>query len=149
VGDVRSIDSPDGTFDAVYSPGVCEHFEEGPEAILIEARRILRHGGIAVVSTPCFNAWLQRHAGDVTDGGGGNGGEFYQYAFTPDGMAGLLARIGFEVVQVQPYAVLDTFTRYAGWRIPGRLKHALAASMDSLPVVREWGSTCIWVGRKC
>lgn len=147
VGDVRSIDSPDGTFDAVYLPGVCEHFEEGPEAILSETRRVLRHGGIAVVSTPCFNTWLQRHAGTVT--GGGARGEFYQYAFTPEGMARLLARVGFEVLQVQPYGVLDTFTRYAGWRVPARYRHALAVSMDYLPVVREWGSTCIWVGRKC
>jgi SAM-dependent methyltransferase len=149
VGDVRSIDSPDGVFDAVYSPGVCEHFEEGPADILIETRRVLRYGGIAVVSTPCFNTWLQRHAGDVTAGGGGTGGEFYQYAFTPEGMAGLLTRVGFEVLQVQPYGVLDTFTRYAGWRIPARYRRALAVAMDFLPVVREWGSTCIWVGRKC
>jgi SAM-dependent methyltransferase len=149
VGDVRRLDFPSGTFDTVYSPGVCEHFNEGPVTILLETRRILRSGGIAVVSTPCFNAWLQRHADRLTARSGIAASEFYEYAFTPDGMANLLGRLGFEVLQVRPYAVLDTFVRYAGWRIPARLTNVLALPMDYVPVVRDWGSTCIWVARKC
>jgi SAM-dependent methyltransferase len=149
VGDVRSLDFPSGTFDTIYSPGVCEHFDEGPVTVLLETRRILRSGGIAVVSTPCFNTWLQRHADRVTARSDVAGTEFYQYAFTPDGMAKLLGRLGFEILQVRPYAVLDTFIQYAGWRIPPRLTNALALPMDYVPVVRDWGSTCIWVARKC
>jgi len=149
VGDVRSLDFPSGTFDAVYSPGVCEHFEEGPTAVLAETSRILRRGGIAVVSTPCFNPWLQRRAARVMAGARPRGCEFYQYAFTPDGLAGLLRQLGFDVLQVRPYAVLDTFIRYGGWRVPARWTNALALPMDYVPVIREWGSTCIWVARKC
>jgi SAM-dependent methyltransferase len=146
-GDVRHIDCADGAFDAVYLPGVCEHFEEGPEAILIEMRRVLRSDGIAVVSTPCFNSWLQRHL-ERQAFSGDPCGEFYQYAFTPDGLALLLGRIGFDVLQVKPYGALETFTRYAAWQIPAGWRRALGVAMDYLPVVREWGSTCIWVARK-
>lgn len=148
VGDARKLEFPNDTFDAVYSPGVCEHFEEGPIAVLSETRRVLRKGGIAIVSTPCFNVWLQRRADGVTGGGEPGDLEFYQYAFTPDGMAALLAQLGFEVLQVRPYAALDTMMRYGGWRVPSPLVKAMAFSMDYLPVVREWGSTCIWIARK-
>lgn len=149
VGDVRSLEFATESFDTVYSPGVCEHFIEGPITVLSETHRILRRGGVAIVSTPCFNRWQQRHVGRVTSGGRGADREFYQYAFTPDGLTTLLRRLGFEVVQVRPYAALDTFIRHAGWHLPPRLAHVAAGLMDYVPVVRDWGSTCIWVARKC
>jgi SAM-dependent methyltransferase len=149
VGDVRCLDVPGGTFDAVYSPGVCEHFEEGPGAVLDETRRVLRTGGIAIVSTPCFNTWLQRHASRLTGDSSAPGGQFYQYAFTPEGMARLLRETGFDVLEVRPYAVLETFIRYGGWRVPAGLRNVLALPMDYLPIVRQWGSSCLWVARKC
>ncbi|MBA3885222.1 MAG: class I SAM-dependent methyltransferase [Acidobacteria bacterium] len=149
VGDVRRLHVPDGTFDAVYSPGVCEHFEEGPAAVLAETHRVLRRGGLAIVSTPCFNTWLQRRASRLASAPVPAAAPFYQYAFTPDGMATLLGQLGFDVLQVRPYAVLDMFVRYGGWRIPAALTNILALPVDYLPVVRRWGSTCIWVARKC
>jgi SAM-dependent methyltransferase len=155
VGDARHLEFPNDTFDAVYSPGVCEHFEEGPAAVLSETRRVLRPGGIAVVSTPCFNVWLQRNIdaserNEFTDANdaGCAGAPFYQYAFTPDGLAALLSRLGFDVVQVRPYAALHTLARYRGWRVPARLKNVVALTMDYVPMIRNWGSTCIWVARK-
>jgi hypothetical protein len=92
---------------------------------------------------------MQRRAESLTRGANIAGVEFYQYAFTPDGMRTLLERLGFEVVQVRPYAALDTLIRYDGWRVPARLTNALSLAMDYVPVVRDWGSTCIWVARKC
>ena len=149
VGDVRSLEFATESFDTVYSPGVCEHFIEGPITVLSETHRILRRGGFAIVSTPCFNAWQQRHVDRVTRGGRGADGEFYQFAFTPDGLTTVLRQLGFEVVQVRPYAALDTFIQCAGWRVPAGLAHVAAGLMDYVPVVRDWGSTCIWVARKC
>lgn len=156
IGDVRQLPFADGSFDAVYSPGVCEHFADGPVAVLEETRRVLRRGGFAIVSTPCFNEWLQRRAGRLSrpstssNGGGDTVDEsaFHEYAFTPDGMADLLGRIGFDVLQIRPYGTLDTLVRFGGWRVPGALEFPIAVSMDYLPVVRDWGSTCIWVARK-
>ena len=148
VGDVRRLPFPDTSFDAVYSPGVCEHFVEGPIEILQETRRVLKRGGIAVISTPCFNHWLQRRASQFAGPRGVDESTFHEYAFTPAGLAGLLRQLGFDVLQIRPYAALDTMVRFAGWRVPRPLDRAVAYGMDCMPVVRDWGSTCIWVAQK-
>jgi SAM-dependent methyltransferase len=146
IGDVRKLEFDDGEFDAVYSPGVCEHFEEGPTRILTETRRILRPTGIAFITTPCFNRWLQARPRRFTHTGNPTG-DFYQYAFTPEGMSELLRRLGFEILQVRPYDVVDTMIKFAGWRIPRRMIKPLAV-MDIAPVIRNWGRCCIWVARR-
>ena len=147
VGDVRKLDFEDGTFDAVYSPGVVEHFEEGPTEILQETHRILAPGGHAIVSTPCFNRWMQRHPDRFTSTGS-SAGEFYQYAFKREGMAALLGRIGFEVVQILPYGSLSTLSIYGGWKVPTPLVKPVAVAMDYALPTKAWGSTCIWVARR-
>jgi ubiquinone/menaquinone biosynthesis C-methylase UbiE len=148
VGDVRHLHFPDNTFDSIYSPGVCEHFEEGPVEVLKEIRRVLRQGGVAVVTAPCFNPWLQQRAADLTSTCAPAGAVFYEYAFTPEGMKKLLEQLAFAVVQVRPYAALHTLLRYGGWRVPAPTKGLLALTLDYLPLVRRWGSSCVWVARK-
>jgi hypothetical protein len=101
------------------------------------------------VSTPCFNSWLERRADRLTPPGAPDEMPFYQYAFTPRGLAALLGRLGFEVLYVRPYAALATFVRYGGWCVPATLMRPLALPMDYVPFVRRWGSTCLWVARKC
>jgi len=148
VGDVRELPFENDSFDAVYSPGVCEHFREGPQRILIETHRVLKRSGIAIVSSPCFNKWLQQRAPQLTAQEPVDESAFFEYAFSPSGMAGLLEALGFRVRQIRPYGALDTLVRYSGWRVPARLMNAVALGLDYTPVVRNWGSTCIWVAEK-
>jgi len=55
VGDITDIDFPDNYFDVYYSGGVIEHFEEGVEKQLAEARRVLKNGGYFFVTVPHMN----------------------------------------------------------------------------------------------
>ena len=54
-GNVLQTGYPDRSFEAVISLGVIEHFEEGPQAALAEVRRILRPGGLFLVTVPTQN----------------------------------------------------------------------------------------------
>jgi SAM-dependent methyltransferase len=51
VGDVRSLPFRDATFDAIYSMGTIEHFDETERAVE-EMARVLKPGGRAIVGVP-------------------------------------------------------------------------------------------------
>lgn len=53
--DIRALPFKDGFFDCYYSGGVIEHFEEGPDAALKEARRVLKKGSVFLVTVPYIN----------------------------------------------------------------------------------------------
>ena len=53
--DVLKTGFPEQSFDAVISLGVLEHFEDGPERALAEVRRILKPGGLFLVTVPTQN----------------------------------------------------------------------------------------------
>ena len=50
-GEVEALGLPDACFDAIVCSEVLEHCAD-PEAILREMRRLLRRGGVAVVTVP-------------------------------------------------------------------------------------------------
>jgi SAM-dependent methyltransferase len=151
VGDVRNLsDVADDTYDAVYSPGVCEHFEEGPEATLLEAHRVTKRGGFVFVSTPCFNSF-QRFLYHVGAFRKAPPGEFYQYAFSPREMTVILRDIGFEVLDVRQRGTLTTLYEHIPMvaQVPlGPLKKPLAVALDLMPGLRSWGQSCLWTARK-
>ncbi len=155
-GDVRRLDVPDGYYDAVYSPGVCEHFADGPQEVLRETLRVLRPGGTALVSTPCFSPLLR-----ALGPGGGPGrlprpraGEFYQYAFTPAELSAVLRAVGFEQVRAHPYGALATVLEFTGpgralaARVPRARLRPLEAALDLLGVAHLSGRACLWVARR-
>lgn len=53
--DVRDIPFDDNSFNAYLSWGVIEHFAEGPEEVLKEARRVLKPGAKLVLTVPYKN----------------------------------------------------------------------------------------------
>lgn len=55
INDVRTLDFTDGYFKAYYSGGVIEHFEEGPDEVIKEARRVLQNKGLFIVTVPYIN----------------------------------------------------------------------------------------------
>jgi len=86
-GDMRDMPFDDGEFGAIVSLGAVEHSGEGPMCSLHEFRRVLRPGGIAIITVPFLgpvrkwsrfvnaprmafshNVWL-RHLLGKSDGG--------------------------------------------------------------------------------
>lgn len=99
-GDVCALDVEHGYYGAYISLGVIEHRAAGPEPFLTEAFRVLKPGGVAILSVPWFNplrrlkAWL-----GCFDGTSVKASEFYQYAFTAREMEDKLVIAGFKVVE--------------------------------------------------
>lgn len=84
--DLRRLPVADGSFDVVLCTQVLEHIAE-PDRVLHEAQRILRTGGLAVVTVP-FLAAEHEVPHDYL-------------RFTSFGIAALLERCGFEAVTVK------------------------------------------------
>lgn len=102
-GDATCIDVPDGTYAGYISIGVVEHVPAGPEAFLAEALRVLRPGGIAIITVPQFNALrrLRGRLGAYREPVAGL--EFYQYAFRPSEFLAILRNAGFEILARSGY----------------------------------------------
>jgi SAM-dependent methyltransferase len=151
VGDVTALTgTPSATYEAVYSPGVCEHFEAGPEPVLAETYRVLKPGGYALVHCPCFN-FVRRLLVGLGEFRGVPDGVFYQYAFSRIELRRRLERIGFDVVAMEPFDVITTFRDHltvAGQLFATTLGQRIARVLERTPMVRRGGHCLMWVGRK-
>lgn len=104
VGDIRDIGFPDASFDAYFSWGTFEHFEEGFDRVVAEAFRVLKPGGLLFTSMPFVNL---RHA--LCDvllepwrlAPQSERRRFYQWRLTRGELAGILSQRGFAVEDVK------------------------------------------------
>jgi SAM-dependent methyltransferase len=105
-GDIRDTPFADATFDAYFSWGTFEHFEEGLQGCVREARRLLKPRGLLFVTVPFDNArhrWQARRSardGRTGEGGDGQARRFYQWRLTRRELARELAP-GFEIVRIE------------------------------------------------
>jgi len=110
-GDIRNTGFSDNYFDAYYSWGVFEHFEEGLARCLSEAWRILKPGGYLFISVPFQNYWhLLRNqrklwiADKAFDKKKGYTSKmrFYQWRFTKPELQRELEINGFKTLEIRP-----------------------------------------------
>ena len=136
-GDVAAAPFPDNSFDAVISLGVVEHFPEGPSGPLREMLRVLKPGGVAIITVPCLNAIrrFKRRTGLAEVLALPRAlaagivkrqlrmptrfrsaykyavypafGAFFEYRMTPAQFASEVHAAGFEILEHRPHAELD------------------------------------------
>lgn len=153
VGDVTNLAGfEDESMDAIYSPGVCEHFQEGPMPVFAEAYRVLAPGGLLVNSSPCFNtirkvkAKLGGYSGSPP-----NDLEFYQWMYSRKELSYFLEQAGFRVEMQIGKGSIATLEELFGLRLGSTnnaFRRVIAAGLDRSPARQHLGHSCLWVARK-
>jgi SAM-dependent methyltransferase len=137
-GDAAVAPFADASFDALLSLGLIEHWTEGPSVPLREHLRILKPGGIAIISVPLHstvrrwkrNLWLNEVFGLPYAIGrrlfrGASlypnrlkaaphaihptFGPFFEYRLTPDEFVSVVRQAGFEITAHEPLGRMDGF----------------------------------------
>lgn len=110
VGDIRHTEFENGYFDAYFSWGAFEHFENGLEAPLTEARRIIKQGGYLFLSIPFQNVrhllrdnrelwrWDENYDKKL---GYQSDIQFYQWRHTKSELKRELERNGFRTIKIE------------------------------------------------
>src|SRR5258708_5703805 len=139
MGDVHNLPYASNFFGSYLSFGVLEHFEQGPDAALAEAFRVLRPGGALIITIPhpnfveglrdrvnrMFPARLEKI---------GQRAEYYERTYTHVELADHIPRAGFSIRLEQPTSHSYTFYGLGGlFRGPGYYQtSALAEPADAI-----------------
>ncbi|MBI5815614.1 MAG: methyltransferase domain-containing protein [Nitrospinae bacterium] len=120
IADVRSLDAQDGSFNAVISWGVFEHYEAGFGQPLKETLRMLKPGGYLFMSVPFHNPrhlirdvlsdCFRRPPARPEQAHGKL--RFYQWRMTRNELANELLIAGFEVCGIRPIHVAQGISRF-------------------------------------
>lgn len=103
VDDVRHLTSESNSIAGYMSFGVVEHFSDADRrAILLEAARCLRPGGVALFTVPHYNA-LRRARFAFAKGVPPTGVPFYQNFFSAGELTADLRAVGFSITHVDAY----------------------------------------------
>jgi SAM-dependent methyltransferase len=95
-GDLRATDLDDASFDAEFSWGAFEHFEEGMGRCAAEAYRLLKPAGFLFITVPLENDRIRFLSREPRTG------RFYQWRFRPNEVRRELENARFDVVNLHP-----------------------------------------------
>lgn len=104
VGDVHALPHAENSLDSYLSFGVLEHFEHGMGPALAEAYRVLKPGGILVLTIPYPNvvnrlvAWRRKQQGITVL----NDDDFYESTYDREALCKNVTQAGFKLEKVIP-----------------------------------------------
>ncbi len=115
-GDIHALPHATDSLDGYLSFGVLEHFEHGMMPALTEALRVLKPGGLMILTIPYPNVvhrfveWRRKQAGvNVL-----NDDQFFESTYTREALCANVTKAGFEIVRVEP-----TSHAYTLWGLGG------------------------------
>lgn len=116
VGDVHSLPHAANSLDSYLSFGVLEHFEHGMQPALKEAFRILKPGGVLILTIPYPNvvnrlvAWRRKRKGVTVL----NDDNFFESTYDRESLCSNVTSVGFKLEKVLP-----TSHSYTLWGLGG------------------------------
>jgi SAM-dependent methyltransferase len=116
VGDVHMLPHATNSLDGYLSFGVLEHFEHGMQPALTEAFRVLKPGGVLILTIPYpnvvnrFVAWRRKRQGVTVL----NDDDFYESTYTREALSQNVTGVGFKLEKVVP-----TSHSYTLWGLGG------------------------------
>jgi SAM-dependent methyltransferase len=150
-GDITALGMASDSFDAIISIGVVEHRRAGPEPFLDEMNRILKPGGIMLISVPYFNPLRRWRAGHGAYQDDVSGLDFYQYAFTSEEFLDFIRNVGYEVEAFYSYAHQNSLSQELHWlkRMPSFINKFIMRVSKYVPYVNsEIGHMMMVAARK-
>jgi SAM-dependent methyltransferase len=148
IGDVRDLPFRDASFDAIYSMGTIEHFDETERAVH-EMARVLKPGGRAIVGVPNrYDPFLRPLLATALQAAGlyGYG---YEKSYSRRTLKRMLERAGLEVVAETAILFIPGWLRMLdlachSWcrpiaRVTGALVRPFAFLDRHVPAVRKHG----------
>jgi len=155
VGDVAHLPFDTGSLSGYLSFGVVEHFQDSPTTALAEACRVLRPGGVAIISTPSVSfaqvyLRLRRSVSEIVKRLVGHPivpEPFFQYWYTPHQLRSFLQACGLQVVLCGACDLKYTFWELGAYSGGRDLWFRVADLLERTPLA-QWGAQALTVSVK-